>query len=101
MLNKIIPLYYCLIASLTIGIWAQNIEKVPEEKVETIIGGWVQRGFYYVFDDRGIMKAVKISGEPIGYRQYTYSTFRMSGNDFIEYAQKRNKKLPLNRLSHP
>ena len=56
-----------------------------------ILGSWTRRGFYYSFDDKGVMKAVKIDGDPIGYRQYKYSLFKMGTNTFIEYGGPKRK----------
>ena len=99
MLKKIALAFGILcLAAFTIIIWAQNIEEVPKEKMDTIMNGWVQRGLYYVFDNRGIMKAVKISGDPVGFRQFQYTTFRMGVNDFVEYTYKLNGKQSVNLL---
>lgn len=99
MFKKIAPAFGVLyLAVFTIIIWAQNIEEVPKEKMDAIMNGWFQRGLYYVFDNRGIMKAVKISGDPVGYRQFKYTTFRMSGNDFVEYTHKSDGKQSVNLL---
>jgi len=99
MLKKIAPAFGVLyLAVFTIIIWAQNIEEVPKEKIDAIMSGWVQRGLFYVFDNRGVMKAIKISGDPIGFRQFQYTTFRMGGNDFVEYIHKRDGKQSVNLL---
>ena len=63
-----------------------------DQKVK-ILGSWSRRGFYYSFDDKGVMKAAKIDGNPIGYRQYNYSLFKMGANTFIEYGET-NRKIP-------
>ncbi len=61
-----------------------------DQKVK-ILGSWSRRGFFYSFDDKGVMKAVKIDGNPIGYRQYHYSLLKMGANTFIEYGETKRK----------
>lgn len=86
------------LAVFTIIIWAQNINEVPKEKMDAIMNGWVQHDLYYVFDNRGVMKAVKILGDPVGYLQFRYTTFRMGANDFVEYTRKSDGKQSVNLL---
>ena len=72
----------CVIVSILV---AQDRQTASTTINHAIVGGWERRGFSYVFDSTGVMKAVKITGVPIGFRQYTYSIFKMGINEFIEY----------------
>ena len=72
---------------LSAMIVAQDTPDQASLEEHPVLGGWNRRGFYYVFDNNGVMKAVKVDGSPIGYRQYKYRMFKMGVNEFIEYGR--------------
>ncbi len=84
---KKIALLVSVLASVVVSIIvAQDRQTASAPINHAIVGGWERRGFYYVFDSTGVMKAVKISGDPIGFKQLTYSIIKMGVNEFIEYS---------------
>lgn len=77
----------CVVVSILV---AQNRQTASAPIDHAIVGGWERRGFYYVFDSTGVMKAVKIYGDPIGFKLLTYSIIKMGVNEFIEYGGDKN-----------
>lgn len=69
------------------NIQEQDRFGVTEETNKPIIGTWVQRDFYYVFDNAGVMKAIKVKEEPKGFMMFKYSLFHTENYDFIKYGK--------------
>ena len=59
---------------------------VTGEKLEEVIGAWVHKDFYYVFQD-SVMTAIKIDGEPKGYKTFNYSVKRLGFYNLIRYGR--------------
>jgi len=74
-----------LIPVLVSVIAAQEQNRASVDKEHAITGSWERRGLYYTFNADGTMRAVKIAGEPIGYKEYGFSTFKMGINEFIKF----------------
>ncbi|MCD6307547.1 MAG: hypothetical protein J7M24_00980 [Candidatus Latescibacteria bacterium] len=80
----------CIILALFLfvpAVFGARVLGVPETDFtrNTIIGAWVHKGFYYVFQD-SVMTAVKTEGEPKGYKSFKYTIDRMDGYNFVRYG---------------
>jgi len=84
-MKKIALLFFILAAMVPSGMKVLGIPGDPEDKREAIIGAWVHRGFYYVFQD-SVMTAVKISGEPKGFKSFRYTLEALGNIDLIRYG---------------
>ena len=78
-------LYSAMILILS-GINVPGTTDIPVEKKEAVIGAWVHRDFYYVFKD-SVMTALKIEGEPKGYKTFRYMLERMGAHDLIIFGK--------------
>ncbi|MBT4482886.1 MAG: hypothetical protein HOC71_04315 [Candidatus Latescibacteria bacterium] len=70
----------------------------PEEDDERFIGAWVRHDFYYDFDNSGVMKAVKVNGEPKGYRTFKYTFEKMGLFKVIRFGKSISDSTGLNFL---
>ncbi|MCE5249974.1 hypothetical protein LLG96_07110 [bacterium] len=96
-MKRIILVIYILGTAAAALISAQDTGKTPD-KAHAIIGSWERRGFYYTFDDSASMRSVRIVSDPIGYREYRYSTFNIQVNTFIEFRENGSEKKERNFL---
>jgi len=72
------------------GINVLGTPDTPGAKQNAIRGAWVHRDFYYVFLD-SVMTAVKIAGEPKGYKTFKYTVQEMGGIALIRYGRDLEK----------
>ncbi|MBN1294705.1 MAG: hypothetical protein JXB48_22910 [Candidatus Latescibacteria bacterium] len=97
-MKKILNTAFFMIFALTFMAAIRSNVKAEDEIARDITGSWHYKGFYYVFNTDGTMKAVKTAGETIGYSQYKYSKIRMGGNDYIRFAKKLDDTTPFELL---
>jgi len=81
----------CIILALFLfapALFGARVLGIPETDFtrNTIIGAWVHKGFYYVFQD-SVMTAIKTEGEPKGYKSFKYTVERMGGYTFVRYGR--------------
>ena len=77
---------FILTAVILSGIKAPGTPETPGEIKDAIIGSWIHREFYYDFQD-SVLTAVKIEGEPRGYKTFRYTMENMGGHVFIRYGK--------------
>lgn len=68
------------------GLTVFGVPDLPGTKQDAIRGAWVHRDFYYVFLD-SVMTAVKINGEPKGYKSFKYTMKDLGSVSLIRYGR--------------
>ncbi|MFC1541093.1 hypothetical protein ACFL50_01445 [Candidatus Latescibacterota bacterium] len=72
-----------------------DIEKID---VGRIAGSWINGDFYYSFDTKGVMRAIKIDSSPLFYQTYNYELISMDSHEFIRYAKDLSDSASVNFL---
>ncbi|MFC1537949.1 hypothetical protein ACFL6H_00870 [Candidatus Latescibacterota bacterium] len=72
-----------------------DIEKMDSGKVA---GSWINGDFYYSFDTKGVMRAIKIDSIPVFYQTYNYELFSMDSHEFIRYGKDLSDSASVNFL---
>ena len=68
------------------GIKAPGTPETPGEIKDAIIGSWIHRDFYYVFQD-SVLTAIKIEGEPKGYKTFRYTMESLGAHVLFRYGK--------------
>jgi len=85
-MKKIALLLFFAAATIPSGIRVLGTPGEIGDKKELLRGVWVHRGFYYVFRD-SVMTAVKVSGEPKGYKTFKYTIEKFNGVSLLRYGK--------------
>ena len=75
-----------LILTVISGITVLGKNDDSVEKRELMTGAWVHRDFYYTFTD-SVMTAIKVAGEPKGYKMFRYTMDRIGGHDILRFGR--------------